>query len=116
MKKDNSNEPLTKGEFRTELHAELNTALKKVVTKKEFRATLSKMVTKEEFRRELNAAMDKMVTKEDWNKHMNMMDAIMTEIAASREERALFQKQRLRMDDTIHNHEERIGLLEASSR
>lgn len=120
MRKDDSNSPITKKEFRTELKAELKKVVSKIVTRKEFRTelnvALSKMVTKEEFHTELNAALDKMVTKEDWNKHMTLMDAIMTEIAASREERTLFQQQRLRTDDAIHDHERRIGVLEKSSR
>lgn len=90
------------GKFNT-LEGRLDSAM--ITINARFDRIESQMVTK-----------DEVITKDDWSKHMTMMDAMMTEIEASREERIFFEQQRLRTDDAIHDHERRIGVLEKSSR
>ncbi|OGJ43024.1 hypothetical protein A3B60_03810 [Candidatus Peregrinibacteria bacterium RIFCSPLOWO2_01_FULL_39_12] len=51
-------------------------------------------------------------TKEDHDKFMMYLDEAMTELRDAREGRGLNEKQILRMDDQIDNHEKRIVSLE----
>ena len=88
MKKDDLNEPLTKGEFR--LHTQDFDVLKE----------------------DVRDIREKMITRDDWDRHMVLMDALVTEMEANREERILFGQQHLRTDDMVQNHEKRICVLE----
>lgn len=79
----------------------------------------AKMYTKEDhsrFEAYINLRFDeieaKMYTKEDHAKFMIYMDEAMTELRDAREERQLNERQMLRMDDQIDNHEKRIVKLE----
>lgn len=63
-----------------------------------------------EFMKWLN---ENMYTKKDHSKFMEWMDEAMTEIRDSRDERILRECQLLRHDDTLFEHNKRIGALEA---
>lgn len=100
MKKDDSNEPVTKGEFR-ELVSRFDHSMKAINVR--FNHIESTMVTRDEWHKWLN---------ERWDKHMTMMDALMNEMEKSRQSRILFERQCLRTDDTLQDHEKRIQVLE----
>jgi hypothetical protein len=53
-----------------------------------------------------------MYTKKDHEIFMRWMDEAMTELRDSRDERNLYERQKLRMDDKVANHELRITALE----
>lgn len=55
---------------------------------------------------------ENMYTKQDHLKFMVWMDDAMKELRDSREGRVLMEKQALRMDDKLDNHEKRICVLE----
>lgn len=61
-------------------------------------------MTKDEFNYRLDdieRRMGHMITRNDWDKHMTLMDELMTEMRAGREERIFYQNQWLRADDRI---------------
>lgn len=53
--------------------------------------------------------------EDKWDKRMETFDKLAAEIAESREDRVLGNEQRIRMDDTLQNHEKRIRSLEAKA-
>ena len=53
-----------------------------------------------------------MYTKQDHARDLVWMDKAMTEIEAAREERRLYGRQFLRIDDKVFDHEKRIRVLE----
>lgn len=69
-------------------------------------------VTKVEFYERIQQLEDRMYTKEDHAKFMMWMDEAMTELRDARDERKYGERQRLRMDDKLANHEKRICILE----
>lgn len=70
------------------------------------------LVTKYEFDAKFQELEDKMYTKADHAKFMILMDEAMTELRDAREGRRLNERQILRLDDYIANHERRITVLE----
>ncbi len=60
----------------------------------------------------ITALEEKMYTKEDHDKFMTYLDEAMAELRDGWEGRKLYERQSLRMDDQIHNHEKRIIVLE----
>jgi|WetSurMetagenome_2_1015567.scaffolds.fasta_scaffold192365_2 hypothetical protein len=53
-----------------------------------------------------------MYTKQDHARDLVWMDKAMTEIEAAREERLLYGRQTMRIDDKVFDHEKRIRALE----
>lgn len=84
---------------------------------------LNQSVTKGEFGQRLyglkvyidqrfNEIEKRMYTKEDHAKFMIWMDEAMTELRDARHGRDLYERQMLRLDDKVDNHEKRICALE----
>lgn len=124
------NKPATKGDIRqivkSELRKELKRELKDVVRKKDLEKYATKnwtedlwrraqdyFVTKVEFYEFRDWVMENMMTKADFMKHVSRIDVLLNEVEASREGRILYERQGLRMDDQIDNHEKRITRLES---
>jgi len=104
--KDNSNNPVTKGEFRLaigNLRGDVDGLKTDVAVLKADVFVL---------KRDVADIKDNMVTKQDHDRLLTWMDEAMTEIRAYREERLLTGRQFLRMDDAIADHEKRICVLE----
>ena len=104
MRKNDDNQPLTRGMFRGEFKKEFPEA---------FRKASSNIVSKlADVDMRLQLIEQNMYTKQDHQVHMIYMDEAMTELRDMREERILRERQRLRMDDKLDNHEKRICVLE----
>ena len=103
--------PLTKKDLKAELE--------KYPTKKDLKAELEKYVAKNEFTVAMSRIDDrfqqleaKMYTKEDHARYMVLFDEAMSELRDARDARVLSERQMLRIDDTVYNHEKRIVVLE----
>jgi len=111
MTNDN-NKPVTTGEFRA-ANKEFRQTMKTFVTKKELQLAIKGSTMKLEMR--MDAMEEKMVTKVDHNNLMTLVDELMTEVRASRQERLFWGKQKMRIDDLLVDHEKRIGTLEKAA-
>jgi len=105
-------EIVTRGILKKELKKELGKLRKefKAELKGLFERLLDTFVTKIE----LQEIMKDVVRKSDWMVMMTKIDAILTEIAAMRQEHIFMSKQTNRMDDQLNNHEVRIAKLESA--
>ena len=130
-KKDDSTEPVTKGEFRLTMgefrvtmtefsqrmdrfEERMDNFEKRFATKKDLQDAMFSMKQYigqrfDELKEELE---EKMYTKAEHEKFMILVDEALTEVRAAREERILSQNKMIRMDDSLANHEKRICVLE----
>jgi hypothetical protein len=53
-----------------------------------------------------------MLTQEEHDNSLKLLDAYAKELEAAREERILWDRQHLRIDDTVQDHERRLRILE----
>ncbi len=118
MKKDDSNELVTKGFFRKELKKELKKEFKKEL--KPIYERFDKMDVKFDnlaashvsLEERVTRIEENMYTKQDHAKFMIWMDEAMKELRDSRHERVLQENQVLRMDYKLDDHEKRLRVLE----
>ena len=83
-----------------------------MVTKNEFKCAIAQLVTKTEFQAAIRRLEETMYTKADHAKFMEWIDEAMTELRDARDERKLSERQILRIDDLVFDHEKRIRVLE----
>lgn len=84
-----------------------------MVTKMEFRKTVGGLqVAVADLRVAVRRLEETMYTKADHAKFMEWMDEAMTELRDARDERKLSERQVLRIDDIVFDHEKRIRVLE----
>jgi len=76
------------------------------------RRLVETMCTKTELQEAVRRLEEKMYTKADHAKFMEWMDEAMTELRDARDERKLSERQVLRIDDIVFDHEKRIRVLE----
>jgi len=127
--KSHLQEPVTKEFVRSEIRSEIRKSEKRSEKKldkrfEKFKEELQEeftkvFVTKEEYGRDMisihfrfDRIEEQMYTKKDHEAFMILMDEMVSEVRAAREERILRGTQVLRMDDQLHNHENRIRILE----
>ncbi len=109
-KKDNFNQPVTKGEFNLKM-------TEFTITMAEFGGRMDKFdqrmeSLKQYIDRRFDEFEEKVYTKADHAKFMIWMDEAMTELRDAREGRNLYERQMLRLDDSVADHEKRICILE----
>ena len=98
------------------LRIELAKLNKTMATKAELKHAVADlketMATKAELEHAVADLKETMATKQDQDKLMTLLDEVVTEVRASREERMLSGHQFLRIDDKVFDHEKRIRVLE----
>lgn len=118
-KKDDLNQPLTKGDFleflgETGRFGKLETGF--YALKSRFDKAMVAIHKRFELvDQRFDEIESKMVTQDQWSRHMELMDRIMVEIEQSRQERLFSGEQYTRMDDTVRDHGKRIEKLEKAS-